>query len=41
MEASAEGIKHDTSWRCISVDCGHDVMLDRPQELADLLLAVA
>ena len=37
----AEGIKHDTSWRCISVDCGHDVMLDRPQELADLLLAVA
>lgn len=26
-------------WRTLSINCGHDVMLDRPEELADALLS--
>lgn len=28
-------------WKTIAIDCGHDVMLDRPEELAEYLLAVS
>jgi pimeloyl-ACP methyl ester carboxylesterase len=28
-------------WRTLTVDCGHDVMLDRPQELVEILLDAA
>jgi pimeloyl-ACP methyl ester carboxylesterase len=28
-------------WRTIAIDCGHDVMLDRPEELAEHLLALS
>ena len=28
-------------WKTITIECGHDVMLDRPEELAELLLAVS
>ena len=28
-------------WKTLSVDCGHDVMLDRPKELTNILLGVA
>jgi pimeloyl-ACP methyl ester carboxylesterase len=28
-------------WKTITIECGHDVMLDRPEELAKLLLAVS
>lgn len=28
-------------WKAITIDCGHDVMLDRPEELAGHLLAVS
>jgi pimeloyl-ACP methyl ester carboxylesterase len=28
-------------WKTITIECGHDVMLDQPEELADLLLAVS
>lgn len=28
-------------WRTMTVDCGHDVMLDRPEELTRVLAAVA
>jgi pimeloyl-ACP methyl ester carboxylesterase len=28
-------------WETITIDCGHDVMLDRPEELAEHLLAVS
>jgi pimeloyl-ACP methyl ester carboxylesterase len=28
-------------WKTITIDCGHDVMLDRPEKLAELLLAVS
>jgi pimeloyl-ACP methyl ester carboxylesterase len=28
-------------WKTIAIDCGHDVMLDRPEELARELLAIS
>jgi pimeloyl-ACP methyl ester carboxylesterase len=33
--------KADPSWRVFEVPCGHDVMADRPEELAGTLLQVA
>jgi pimeloyl-ACP methyl ester carboxylesterase len=33
--------KDDRTWQFVSLDCGHDVMLDRPQELAAALIAAA
>jgi pimeloyl-ACP methyl ester carboxylesterase len=29
------------SWKTTTIECGHDVMLDRPEELAEQLLAVS
>jgi pimeloyl-ACP methyl ester carboxylesterase len=34
-------LKDDRSWQYVSMACGHDVMVDRPQELADVLIAAA
>jgi len=31
----------DASWRCYSVPCGHDVMVDMPERLTEILLEVA
>jgi hypothetical protein len=28
-------------WKTTTIECGHDVMLDRPEELAEQLLAVS
>jgi hypothetical protein len=28
-------------WKTITIECGHDVMLDRPEELAEQLLTVS
>jgi hypothetical protein len=33
--------KDDPGWQCVSIACGHDVMVDRPRELADALIAAA
>ncbi len=33
----AEMVKDDPAWRCYDVACGHDVMLDDPQRLAEIL----
>src|SRR6516165_6176984 len=33
--------KDDRGWQFVSIACGHDVMVDRPQELADVLIATA
>ena len=33
--------KDDRGWQFVSTDCGHDVMVNRPQELADVLIAAA
>ncbi len=30
----------DASWRCCSVPCGHDVMVDMPERLSEILLEV-
>jgi pimeloyl-ACP methyl ester carboxylesterase len=34
-------VKDDPAWRCHALACGHDVMLDMPEELAAILLKVA
>ena len=31
-------VKNDPKWKSYAVPCGHDVMLDRPEELAKILL---
>jgi pimeloyl-ACP methyl ester carboxylesterase len=31
----------DPSWRCYEIACGHDVMVDRPDRLSELLLQAA
>jgi pimeloyl-ACP methyl ester carboxylesterase len=31
----------DRTWRTHSIDCGHDIMVDRPDELTELLIAAA
>ena len=33
--------KDDRGWQFVSFACGHDVMLDQPQELAAALIAAA
>ena len=37
----AKRFKGDADWKVVSVPCGHDVMVDRPQELAATLIAAA
>jgi pimeloyl-ACP methyl ester carboxylesterase len=39
--AVADRFRHDPHWNVVNFACGHDVMLDLPQETADLLLAAA
>jgi hypothetical protein len=34
-------LKDDRGWQFVSFACGHDVMVDRPQELAAALIAAA
>jgi pimeloyl-ACP methyl ester carboxylesterase len=34
-------VKADPSWRTYEVPCGHDVMVDMPERLAEILLEVA
>jgi pimeloyl-ACP methyl ester carboxylesterase len=36
-----EALRSDPSWRTDEVPCGHDVMLDLPERLTELLLEVA
>jgi len=36
-----ERIQRDPSWKAHSLPCGHDVMVDMPDELAKLLIAAA
>ena len=33
--------KADSSWRTLGVPCGHDVMVDMPERLAEILLEAA
>lgn len=34
-------VQSDRSWRCYDVPCGHDVMIDMPERLSELLLQAA
>jgi pimeloyl-ACP methyl ester carboxylesterase len=36
-----EALRTNPSWRCYEVPCGHDVMVDMPERLAEILLEVA
>jgi hypothetical protein len=36
-----ERLKEHPQWKMHSIACGHEIMLDRPQELASLLLEAA
>ena len=37
----AEKVKDDPDWRYYEVECGHDVMLDEPERLAQILQEAA
>lgn len=37
----AERLRQDPAWRVTAIDCGHDIMVDKPRELADVLLGAA
>ncbi len=41
FDKALERVKADKSWRVYSVPCGHDVMVDMPEQLAKTLLEVA
>ena len=34
-----ERAQQETGWQAVSLACGHDVMIDMPQELTEILLA--
>ncbi|MGA8749560.1 MAG: hypothetical protein WB563_12280 [Pseudolabrys sp.] len=34
-------VKKDSSWRTYEVACGHDVMIDEPDRLTEILIEVA
>ena len=38
FRAAYDRLSKDSSWRTYAVGCGHDIMIDRPVELADLLM---
>ena len=41
FDKALERVKADKSWRVYSVPCGHDVMVDMPDRLAEILVEVA
>jgi pimeloyl-ACP methyl ester carboxylesterase len=41
FETFAKRFEQDPAWQVKHVDCGHLIMLDRPQELAEILLTTA
>jgi hypothetical protein len=41
LNAYYQAKKADPSWRIFEVPCGHDVMIDMPEGLVEILLEVA
>jgi pimeloyl-ACP methyl ester carboxylesterase len=41
FDAALARVKADRSWRSYDVPCGHDVMVDMPERLTEILLEVA
>lgn len=37
FQAHYEALKQDAAWKTYTVDCGHDMMVDKPEEVAALL----
>jgi pimeloyl-ACP methyl ester carboxylesterase len=40
-QRSYDRVKRDPTWHAVEIGCGHDVMLDEPARLAELLLEAA
>jgi len=38
MQAAYDRVSQSAQWRTHTLDCGHDIMIDKPGELADILL---
>lgn len=34
-------LEQDPTWHCLEIDCGHDMMIDKPDEIADILIGSA
>jgi pimeloyl-ACP methyl ester carboxylesterase len=41
FDAAFARLQQDPSWRVMDVPCGHDVMVDMPEQLTEILLEVA
>ena len=41
FDAALARAKADKSWRVYEVPCGHDVMVDMPERLTEILIEVA
>ena len=41
FDAAYARVKADKSWRTYEVPCGHDVMVDMPDRLAEILVEAA
>ena len=41
FDRALEAVKSDPSWRSHSVACGHDVMVDAPERLCEILVEAA
>jgi pimeloyl-ACP methyl ester carboxylesterase len=41
FDAACDRLKSDAGWRVLTVPCGHDVMIDMPERLTEILLDVA
>jgi pimeloyl-ACP methyl ester carboxylesterase len=41
FDKALERVKADKAWRTYGVPCGHDVMVDMPERLAEILIEVA
>jgi len=36
--SALEKVRKDASWQSFEIECGHDIMIDKPDELSDLLM---
>ena len=41
FDAAYDRLKSDPAWRVLTAPCGHDVMIDMPERLTEILLDVA
>ena len=41
FDRALAAVQSDSSWRCHGLACGHDVMIDMPERLSELLLQAA